>query len=328
MTVRVYSSADAGAPTLTGQAGSLTNLLDKVLVEGYGTTVPAGWAVAFTATDKRAYRAAAGVRAYLRVDDAAASGAQYANVRGYATMSDVDTGTEPFPTEAQNSTWVATKSSAASTASRGWTAFADDRFIWLFANVNGSTWTKLTLAFGDIVSLKPSDNFGAVIAADRTRATSPGASHNRFGALDGIDTQFYLLRAADEVSGAALATSVPINLSNAITSSGIGRSLGNYLVVAGNTGGENYPSPVTGQASIAPVLLMERPLTASAGFRGYLPGMYQPLHTVSALNSGDRIDGGVALAGRQLQMQQFNYGSNLVESHDARAYIDITGGWR
>lgn len=328
MTVRVYSSADAGAPTLTGQAGSLTNLLDKVLVDGYGTTVPAGWAVAFTATDKRAYRAAAGVRAYLRVDDDAASGAQYADVRGYATMSDVDTGTEPFPTSAQSSTWVATKSSAASSASRPWVAFADDRFIWLFAAVNGSTWTKLVLAFGDIVSLKPSDNFGAVIAADRTRATSPGASHNRFGALDGADTQFYLLRAADEVSGAALATSVPINLVNAVASGSVRRALGNYVDITGSTGAENYPSPVTGQASIAPILLMERPATASAGFRGYLPGMYQPLHTVSGLNSGDIIDGGVALAGRQLQMQQFNCGLTNNQLFDARAYIDITGGWR
>ena len=35
MTVKVYFSDQAGAPVLTGQVGSLINVLDAVLVNGY-----------------------------------------------------------------------------------------------------------------------------------------------------------------------------------------------------------------------------------------------------------------------------------------------------
>jgi hypothetical protein len=38
MTVRVYRSTDASAPVLTGQVGSLTALLDAVLVNGLWLT--------------------------------------------------------------------------------------------------------------------------------------------------------------------------------------------------------------------------------------------------------------------------------------------------
>ena len=41
MTVRVYKSTDGSAPVLTGQAGSLTTLLDAVLVNGYGAATAA-----------------------------------------------------------------------------------------------------------------------------------------------------------------------------------------------------------------------------------------------------------------------------------------------
>src|SRR5438309_11659795 len=55
MTVRVYKSTDASAPALTGQVGSLTALLDAILVNGYGTKTAAGWTIGFTTTKKLAY---------------------------------------------------------------------------------------------------------------------------------------------------------------------------------------------------------------------------------------------------------------------------------
>jgi hypothetical protein len=56
MTVRVYRSTDASAPVLTGQVGSLTALLDAVLVNGYGALSAAGWTIAQTTTNKRGYK--------------------------------------------------------------------------------------------------------------------------------------------------------------------------------------------------------------------------------------------------------------------------------
>ncbi|MGE3907973.1 MAG: hypothetical protein AB7K36_01385, partial [Chloroflexota bacterium] len=55
-TTRIYRSTDSGAPVLTGQAGSLLNLLDKCLVDGYGSKAAAGWSRPYTGTNKTAYR--------------------------------------------------------------------------------------------------------------------------------------------------------------------------------------------------------------------------------------------------------------------------------
>ena len=45
MTVRIYSSSDAGAPVLRGNTpGDLINLLEKCLVTGYGSKAGAGCA--------------------------------------------------------------------------------------------------------------------------------------------------------------------------------------------------------------------------------------------------------------------------------------------
>jgi hypothetical protein len=45
MTVRIYRSTDGSAPVLTGQAGKLTDLLDAILVNGYGSKTAAGWTI-------------------------------------------------------------------------------------------------------------------------------------------------------------------------------------------------------------------------------------------------------------------------------------------
>ena len=61
----------------------------------------AGWEKVFSdGTTKAVYRSTdvTSSRRYYRVDD---SNNQKARVRGYGSMTDVDTGTEPFPTDAQ-----------------------------------------------------------------------------------------------------------------------------------------------------------------------------------------------------------------------------------
>jgi len=40
--VKYFRSDDTGAPTLTGQAGSLISLLDACLINGYNTKTPSG----------------------------------------------------------------------------------------------------------------------------------------------------------------------------------------------------------------------------------------------------------------------------------------------
>jgi len=120
MTTRVYKSTDASAPNLTGQAGSLTDLLNACLVAGYGALAAAGWSRPYyDATSKTAvFRPGAGPQHYFQVADngPGAGGAKEARIRGYVSMSAYNTGTEPFPTAAQATNALCIRKSTAADA--------------------------------------------------------------------------------------------------------------------------------------------------------------------------------------------------------------------
>ena len=154
-----YSSADAGAPALSGQAGSLATLLDALLVDGYGTGPSAkpglGWTREFSATNKRVFRnnPVSGSGYSLRLDD---SNAQYGLLRGYQSMSGIDTGTNPLPTEAQmanGSLWP--KSNSASSAVRTWWAIGTEKQFYLFLDPIGGTIDMIPHFAGDIIDWVP-----------------------------------------------------------------------------------------------------------------------------------------------------------------------------
>ena len=99
MTIRLYSWDDASAPSLTGASNSIITLLDAVLVNGYGSQTAAGWTKPYTGTGKAAYKNAT-LGHYVRIVDNGDTNRSF-RFRGYITMSDVDTGTDPFPSVAQ-----------------------------------------------------------------------------------------------------------------------------------------------------------------------------------------------------------------------------------
>src|ERR1043166_1591690 len=109
---------------VSGQVGSLITALDAALVTGQSWTTP------FTGTNKKAYRAPSGNRLYLRVQDDAPVTAKEARITGYETMSDVDTGTNPFPTAAQN---AASNSVACMIARKSFSADSTNRAYQIFA---------------------------------------------------------------------------------------------------------------------------------------------------------------------------------------------------
>lgn len=131
MTVRFYSSNDAGAPELSGQAGSLTALLQACLVDGYGDKEPAGWTMPFSVANKAAFKMPVIVAPhYLRVDDDAPSGEpRNASVSGFEDMSGIDDGSAPFPSDSQPSLYWR-KSTTADTAARSWFMFVSERGLY------------------------------------------------------------------------------------------------------------------------------------------------------------------------------------------------------
>ena len=93
-TSRIFTSLDAGAPVVHGAVGSLINVLDAVLVNGYGSTPSLGWTKEFSGTNKAVYRAPSGTRRYVRVDD---SIGYNASISSYETMINIDNGTDRMP---------------------------------------------------------------------------------------------------------------------------------------------------------------------------------------------------------------------------------------
>ena len=186
--LRVFSSTDSGAPVLSGQVGALVNVLDAVLVDGYGAgpsaTAPAGWTREFSAAHKRVYRGdvASGSGYYLRVDDAAAVGnARHAWLRGYEMMSAIDAGTNPVPTIAQlaeGALWK--KSITLDATARAWVIVANDKTAYVFFDCAGlGIANAAPFGFGDILSHKPGDNhtFFLSCGSDQSYTGSAASVH-------------------------------------------------------------------------------------------------------------------------------------------------------
>lgn len=207
----LYRSDDASAPVINGTAGVLLAALDAILVNGYGAKPAAGWTKAWSGTNTAAYRQGSGNEYYLRVDD---TDSQMGRVVGYKTMSDVDTGTEPFPTAVQMSGGLyLRKSTTADSTARPWLCVATDQTFYLivlssaasFSAYNGSG--SVHLGYGQFASVTAGDaNNGFLIASNdsSTSATSASAARECLGAVSTSATQptHYVAGSYSQAAGA------------------------------------------------------------------------------------------------------------------------------
>jgi hypothetical protein len=264
---KVYRWDDASAPTLNGTRGSVLNVLDAVLVNGYGSKASLGWSLAYTATNKRAYRSQ-GNAMFYRFDSASTTGTQYTNVSGFESMSDVDTGTGRFPASGTN--LFVTASNTADTTVRPWCIIGDEKGFYFFSWYNNTTSpvnTKnnvLGWYIGDIVSIIPGDVYNSVLIG------SYPVSY-----LSTFDTNGkYICRNKDGAAGA-------------ITCGFLGQAWGiqGYM---GSTYSSAYPLsyPYYGQ------FLYSRPMLCDTGSaqtpRGFAPGLFYP-HHAQPLNNFETI---------------------------------------
>jgi hypothetical protein len=151
----IYKSVDASAPVLTGQAGTFLNLLDKCLIDGYGSKAAAGWTKEFSGTNRAVYRAPSGLRHYLNVND---TGTTRAPWNGFLTASAVDVGTGMYPVS--GSPTQVYKSNTGDTSQRPWLLAADARSIILLIDSyqsNPTLFAGVLHLFGEFYSLKTSD---------------------------------------------------------------------------------------------------------------------------------------------------------------------------
>lgn len=288
MTVTVLRSTAGGAPTLVNSAGSLLTLLDYILVTNLSWTKP------YTGTNKAAYKMPSGTNErYLRVDD---TGTTSARVVGYETMSDVNTGTGPFPTAVQMSGGLYWPKSSTGTAAR-WIALSDGALVYLFIKYDNANWQGVV--FGDFDSYKASDAFNTLIVGEASAPSGFATNIDDISASTStVATGHYIARSYTQVG-----SSITCGKVSDATQSG---------PTMGSTG-MTYPSPLDGALHLAPVWLTQA--SATIGKRGLLPGIWNPLH-LQPLAHGDTFSGTGDLTGRSFEVITFQSGQVFIETSD------------
>lgn len=288
MTVTVLRSTAGGAPTLVNSAGSLLTLLDYILVTNLSWTKP------YTGTNKAAYKMPSGTNErYLRVDD---TGTTSARVVGYETMSDVNTGTGPFPTAVQMSGGLYWPKSSTGTAAP-WIALSDGALVYLFIKYDNANWQGVV--FGDFDSYKASDAFNTLIVGETSAPSSFATNIDDISASTStVATGHYIARSYTQVG-----SSITCGKVSDATQSG---------TTMGSTG-MTYPSPLDGALHLAPVWLTQA--SATIGKRGLLPGIWNPLH-LQPLAHGDTFSGTGDLTGRSFEVITFQSGQVFIETSD------------
>ena len=201
MTVRICSHLDAGAPVLVGQTpGSYINLLEKVLVDGYGSHPGMGWTKAFHTGNVAVFRnsttAPGSTGMYLRIDD---TGTGRAAVRCYKTMSNIDTGTDQCPENSQNAAnqvWWQRQYSTNGT--KRWMIIGDERTFYMINTTSQNYPADFTqygglYGAGDFNSLVPGNEWNYMLfGQDGSWGTGDSNASNSFplGDLSFLKTMF------------------------------------------------------------------------------------------------------------------------------------------
>jgi hypothetical protein len=318
---------DGATPAeLNGEARVLTSSSSQIT---WATAAPAGvatgtitirvapvggWAKVFAGTNKAVYQSndVQGARFFYRVDD---TGTLAARVRGYESMTDVDTGTGPFPTDAQISGggYMAKSTNANTTAVR-YDFAADSRFFLpsiAAAFSSNSTYTPSSArGFGDAVALRPSgDPYASCISV---LDSAVAAAYGGFEFSQSGGAAVYVARAATGLGGSQKVSTLAFVGAAAL--SGATAALG------------AFPSSIDGELKTS-----RRYIEAGDGAtpRAIVPGFLHIPQSGVALTVAprDTFDGTGEFAGRVL-LALGAIGGNLNNVPGGIYLVDITGPWR
>jgi len=280
--VKVYKSTDASAPVLQNTAGSLIALLDACLVNGYGAKVAAGWTKAFSGTNLAAYKTAAGTNQRLfRVNDA---NTDYAEIRGYETMTAISTGTNQFPSNAQQVDSRHYKYYTGTSGARDWIVVANEKFVHIY----NAIYAENPLAypaysyFGDFISYKASDVYNTLICASSdTSPSNQYAVNLEYSGLTSVGAGKWMCRKYDQLGSS---WQFGVHADYTLGSSQMGGS------------GLPYPHPVDGGLWMSRCFIHEN-VSSIGVVHGEVPGLWNPCHA-TPFGHGDTFSGSGALAGK------------------------------
>lgn len=319
MGVKCFYSTDSGAPSLTGQSGSLVNLLKKCLVDGYGSKAPLGWTGLYSSDYARGgFQPALGSKMWLYCADLTGdtTSVKYAACYGMETLTGFDGSKNPtgttnrFPSAAQmakGTFWW--KSTTADGVARPWWLIGDEYCFYMGVDysTNGAWYSNYF--FGDFISYRLGDAYNCMIVGD----TTEGSQTNYFcycdGAYGGGSSTFSKYMARDY-------TNLGLSLLTFWDAPMVGSSYFGYRGVI-------YPNPVNNGLVIAGPPTVHELAAGGNILRGRMPGLYYPAHPRSLVH-GITVAGIDGLSGRTLQHFLATNGSNT----NAALLLDITGPWR
>jgi len=288
MTVVVYRSTDAGAPTLNAVQGSFINVLKACLVDGYGSKSGSGWTVPYTGTNRAAFKQPSGSNGrYLYVDESTAD--TYPRMCGYETMTSLTARTNSFPGPFQNTTALPGRlsiyksdQSLGNTSPRPWILICNGPFFHFWCNGPGtipvvSGTSTAGMCFGDFPSLVPVDQYNTILIA----TSAIGAS-----------TSTALTQLVSGVSNNPLVGHYVVrNYTQTGPSYQVAKFSNAALLDGGYMGAGTMvpPNPADGKIYIAPVQICEQ-LSNRGVWRGTLPGIFAPCYNAIGFhNDGDIV---------------------------------------
>lgn len=280
MTVRVYRSTDASAPPCDGLVGSMVTLLNACLVDGYGSSVAAGWSRVHTGTNIIALSPLGG-KAILQVDDSGATAANKTRMRCFKSMSDASTGFNAAIGSPNNPTISASvillKSSTANATARPWVVIADENTVHVLVD-QSSSGNYTVFSFGEYDSYIPGDNQNIVISglATSTATADQGGVGLRNSPALGVTgvTGAYTTGFIGNTWGYS---SVFDGLGCSMDTVGDMTRVGSVSAVyaIGNfSPAVTYPDLLNGDIRVGKTYLSE----SSVNMRGSVRGVYEPLH--------------------------------------------------
>ncbi len=276
MTVRLYRSGEAGAPQL-GSLGSISSIFKACLATGFGSRTPAGWSVAFE--DQQNYKIAlqqgGASGRFLRIDNS--EDYRFARVNGFATMSDIDTGTEGLFDENtyDGSPGGFFPGGSSSISDIRWTLIADERNVYFLVHYGWEhhVWVGYC---GDVELTDPTNPYSFSMCAytnsSDARSTSTGQTYSFLVAS--YTWARRIMRGLSQLEGVA-----EMRYVNRVTSDA---GAAGYI---GSCTGFTYPDIGFGGMISKPIELVDM---STKGYCGKLPIVLEPINYYHSGSSANR----------------------------------------
>ena len=315
-------------------------------------TAPLGWQIAFTGTNKRAYRSlnVSSARPYLRVDDGLDAAytttyAKFAKVTMAEGMTDIDTfvgARAPYdplaPTKNEVGTgsgttayngwykWYYAKAaanaadtSAPPAGNRGWCLVGDDRGFYLFVeSIDG--YGLGGKCFTDFASFRANDGYASILCAQAAyfpANTAPTTIDSVAYVTSDLGSRFP--RTLDTTGKVLMRPYLQVgsNVNVSFTS----LNTNNAQIVSGYSTGVLWPNGPDYGLILSPVLLKE-----GSHLRGQMPGMFFVHNDSPGLDHLEQITGVTGYPGRTFAIVKAAHGSGGAPLTAFMAF-DITGPW-